>query len=150
MESGLAMPTSAEFWELADVRLKDAEGLLGIGRWACAYYVAGYAVECALKALIVRDVERTGSIFDDKKLAGQLIDSFFIHELEKLFKVAALETDFGIARGANPALNDNWDFVKGWKETSRYQQKSQTEAESLVKAINHDPDGVMKWIRGRW
>ena len=28
------MPTSAEFWDLARVRLEDAEGLLGIGRWA--------------------------------------------------------------------------------------------------------------------
>jgi HEPN domain-containing protein len=144
------MPTSVEFRDLAETRLKDAEELLKINRWACAYYVAGYAVECALKASIVRDAELTGSIFDDKKLASQLIDSFFIHDLEKLFKVAKLEVDFGIARGANPALEDNWTIVKDWQETSRYEQKSQPEAEALVQAINHDPDGVMKWIRDRW
>src|SRR5260370_38733011 len=109
------MPTSAEFWDLAEVRLEDAEGLLGIQRWACAYYIAGYAVECALKALIVRDAERTGSVFDDKKLASQLIDTFFIHELEKLFKVANLEIDFGIARGASLALEKLRNIVKGWR-----------------------------------
>src|SRR5881398_1317825 len=98
------MPTSAEFWDLAKVRLEDAEALLGIGRWSCAYYVAGYAVECALKALIVREAERTGSVFDDKKLASQFLDSFFIHDLEKLFKVANLEAAFGRDRGNNPAL----------------------------------------------
>jgi HEPN domain-containing protein len=144
------MPTSAEFWDLAEIRLRDAEGLLGIQRWACAYYIAGYAVECALKALIVRDAERTGSVFDDKKLANQLLDSFFIHDLERLFKAANLEADFGMARGANPALDNHWQVVRGWKETSRYQQKAQPEAEALVHAINHDPDGVMKWIRDRW
>lgn len=144
------MPTSAEFWDLADIRLKDAEGLLGIKRWACAYYVAGYAVECAFKALIVRDAERSGSVFDDKKLATQLLDSFFIHDLEKLCKAANLDAAFGTARGANPALDNYWQIVKDWKETSRYQQKGQPEAEKLVGALNHDPDGVMKWIRTRW
>jgi hypothetical protein len=144
------MPTSAEFWDLAEVRLKDAEGLLGIQRWACAYYVAGYAVECALKAFIVREAEQTGSVFDDKKFATQLLDSFFVHDLEKLFKTTNLEATFGSARGANQALDDNWQIVKGWKETSRYQQKGQPEAEALVQAINHDPDGVMKWIRDHW
>jgi len=144
------MPTSAEFWDLAEVRLQDAVGLLGIARWSCAYYIAGYAVECALKALIVRDAERTGSVFDDKRAASQFLDTFFVHDLEKLFKAAKLEADFGIARGANPALERYWDTVKRWKETSRYQQKGQLEAEALVQAINHDPDGVMKWIRDHW
>jgi hypothetical protein len=144
------MPTSADFWNLAEERLKDAEGLLGIGRWSCAYYVADYAVECALKAFIVRDAERTGSVFDDKKLAGQLLDSFFVHDLEKLFKTANLEADFGAARRANPGLDRSWTIVKVWKETSRYQLKGQPEAEAIVQAINHDPDGVVKWIRGRW
>src|SRR5947209_173105 len=114
------MPTSADFWDLAQLRLEDAEGLLAIKRWACAYYVAGYAVECALKALIVRGAERTGSLFDDKKLAIQLLDGFFIHDLEKLVKVAGLEADFGLARGANPALDNNWTIAKGREETSRY------------------------------
>jgi hypothetical protein len=144
------MPTSAEFWDLAQVRLQDAERLLGIMRWACAYYVAGYSVECALKAFIVRNVEQTGFLFDEKKAASQFIDSFFVHDLEKLFKVANLEADFGIARGANPALDKYWNTVKSWKETSRYEQKGQPEAEALVQAINHDPDGVMKWLRDRW
>jgi HEPN domain-containing protein len=149
-EGTVAMPTSADFWDLAKVRLEDAEALLSIQRWSCAYYVAGYAVECALKALIVRTTERTGTLFRDKKEPIQLLDSFYVHDLDRLFKAAELEVDFGIARGANPALDSLWTVVKLWKETSRYEQKSQTEAENLVRGINHDPDGVMKWLRGRW
>ncbi len=36
--------------QLAELRLEDAEALIASGRWAAAYYLLGYAVECALKA----------------------------------------------------------------------------------------------------
>jgi HEPN domain-containing protein len=39
---------------LAEDRLKDAEVLLAKGRFAAAYYLAGYAVECGLKACIAK------------------------------------------------------------------------------------------------
>jgi len=35
---------------LADARIEDAKVLLNGRRWAAAYYLLGYAVECALKA----------------------------------------------------------------------------------------------------
>jgi hypothetical protein len=144
------MPTSQDFWELSKTRLEDAEGLIGIGRWSCTYYIAGYAVECALKALILRSNERFGTIFEDKKSASQFVDGFFVHELERLFKTAGLEEAFGRDRGTNPLLDEAWKAVRDWRETSRYHQKSQQQAESLVQAINHDPNGVMKWIRDHW
>jgi HEPN domain-containing protein len=37
---------------LAEDRLKDAEVLLANGRFGAAYYLAGYAVECGLKACV--------------------------------------------------------------------------------------------------
>lgn len=43
-----------EFQRLAEERLEDAEALLRARRFGGAYYVAGYAVECALKACIAR------------------------------------------------------------------------------------------------
>ncbi len=39
---------------LANERIKDAEALLMAGRWSGAYYLAGYAVECALKACFAK------------------------------------------------------------------------------------------------
>jgi hypothetical protein len=42
-----------DFQNLATERLSDAEALIAGGRFDCAYYVAGYAVECALKACIL-------------------------------------------------------------------------------------------------
>jgi len=40
------------------MRLKDAEVLLQKGRNEAAYYLAGYAVECALKACIAKQTKR--------------------------------------------------------------------------------------------
>jgi hypothetical protein len=37
-----------------------------------------------------------------------------------------------------------------WSEKSRYQMKTQTEAEELYNAIADTANGVMQWIRARW
>ncbi len=38
---------------MAQERILDAEALINGDRWAYAFYVAGYAVECALKSCIL-------------------------------------------------------------------------------------------------
>src|SRR6267154_1899434 len=43
-----------ELRQLAEDRILDAQVLLAGQRWSGAYYVAGYAVECGLKACIAR------------------------------------------------------------------------------------------------
>lgn len=43
-----------ELQELSRIRLTEAKGLLALGLWDGAYYLAGYAVECALKAYIAK------------------------------------------------------------------------------------------------
>ncbi len=40
--------------QLARARLREAEALLNAGEWSGAYYLAGYAVECGLKACIAK------------------------------------------------------------------------------------------------
>jgi hypothetical protein len=37
-----------------------------------------------------------------------------------------------------------------WKETSRYEQKAQPEADALYLAITDNANGVMRWIRNYW
>lgn len=143
------MPTSSDFRKLADERLKDAEELLGIKRWSCAYYISGYAVECILKAIIIREVEQTGILFDDRKDAASRIEKFFSHDLKQLLSTASLDPDFGLAQQADHLLKRNWEIVTGWKESSRYQLKGQAEAEELFRAISDDPHGVMIWLQNR-
>jgi hypothetical protein len=68
---GATTVNRAELRQLAEDRLRDAECLLAAGRWSGAYYLAGYAVECGLKACIMARVESTGVIFWDRKFADK-------------------------------------------------------------------------------
>ncbi len=43
----------ADFQRLALDHIADAKALLAARRWGGAYYLAGYAVECGLKACIL-------------------------------------------------------------------------------------------------
>jgi HEPN domain-containing protein len=49
-----------ELQQLAEIRIAEANVLLANGMWDGTYYLAGYAVECGLKACIMAHVERTG------------------------------------------------------------------------------------------
>jgi hypothetical protein len=139
----------AELQRLAGERVRDADVLLAGGQWSGAYYLAGYAVECGLKSCILHHLERTGILFKERKYLNKLADCW-THELDKLLDLANLTADLGVACGANPALRGYWGVAKDWKETSRYEQKTEAEARGLYEAITHDPDGVLKWIQRHW
>jgi HEPN domain len=66
------------------VRLEEANALLSLGFYDGAYYLAGYAVECALKACIAKGTLRYE--FPDKKK----VESSYSHNLRDLIKVAGL------------------------------------------------------------
>jgi hypothetical protein len=51
---GGATVNRVEPQRLAKERISDAKVLLGARHWVGAYYLAGYAVECALKACIAK------------------------------------------------------------------------------------------------
>jgi len=46
--------TKAEWQRIAEERVHDSAALLSTRRWSAAYYLAGYAVECGLKACVLR------------------------------------------------------------------------------------------------
>jgi HEPN domain-containing protein len=59
----------AELQRLAMERIGDARALLAARRWSAAYYIAGYAVECALKACIAKLMK--SEEFPDKRFADK-------------------------------------------------------------------------------
>ena len=135
-----------ELQQLADVRLAEANALLAAGLWDGAYYLAGYAAECALKACIMARVERTGVIFEDKKFA----EKCWTHDVEELVKLADLKTIRDTANTSDPALELNWVTVGQWKETRRYSRTTEAEARELYDAITDPNHGVLPWIKRHW
>ena len=136
----------AELQRLANERIADAKALLAAKRWSAAYYLAGYAVECGLKACVLAYVERTGVIFEDKKYA----EKCWTHDLEDLLRLAGLEAALNADAAADVNLRDNWDTVTEWSELSRYRRTPKAEAEDLYDAIADKQHGVLSWIKGHW
>lgn len=134
---------------LAKTRLADAKALLGRKRWSAAYYLTGYAVECALKSCLLHHIHETGVIFKDQKYLKEL-GGCWTHDFVTLVKISGLDEPFGVARGQNPVLEANWTVTKDWKETSRYEEKTEHEARSLYTAVEHEADGVLAWVRQHW
>ena len=109
----------AHLQKLAKMRVDDARALLGRKRWSAPYYLCGYAIECGLKACLLRHLGESGAVFGDQVYLRKLAECW-THDLVKLVTLAGLEADFGAARGANPALDSFWGVTKDWKETSRH------------------------------
>lgn len=135
-----------ELQKLSDERIEDAQSLLAATRWSGAYYLVGYALECALKSCVLARVEQTGIIFEDKKFA----EKCWTHDLETLVKQADLVSERGLSIEANEQLGTNWLVAKDWSELTRYRFSTQQQAEKMFEAITNNPDGVLQWVKNHW
>ena len=132
-----------DFRLLADLRAEEARILLRNRKHMGAYYLAGYAVECALKACIAKKRKRFE--FPPKKdTVGRMYD----HNLSTLLDVAGLKTLLDTAIAANPDLAANWNTVKEWNVESRYESSGRN-GRDMYNAVA-GPNGVLPWIRLRW
>jgi hypothetical protein len=134
-----------ELRQLAEDRVADAAILLAAGRWSGAYYLTGYAVECGLKACIARLTNQ-----DDFPRDRKFVEECYTHSLEKLLRAAGLKPALDADTSLNPAFSGNWGVAKDLQETSRYEQKTRAEAQTLYDAVTNIADGVLPWIRLRW
>lgn len=105
--------TRSDFKKLARIRVLDAEALARMQRYAAAYYVCGYVVECALKACIARKTRLYSFPERDAR-------DIYTHDLTRLLKFAGLDGYLEADMKGNAALRTNWAIVKDWNEESRY------------------------------
>ncbi len=139
-----------DFQQLAELRLREARALLNAELPDGAYYLAGYAVECALKACIARRTQQHD--FPDKKL----VDKSHTHDVERLLDAAGLSDLLknDLARNEEPELD--WETVREWSEQSRYDlfkgdpTGGSVTAQMLIDAVESENGGVLRWIRQSW
>jgi HEPN domain-containing protein len=129
---------------LAEERLEDAQVLLTGSRYGGAYYIAGYAVECGLKACIAKLTRAED--FYDKNLARKI----FQHDLGDLANYARLSAVIEQSGKVDSVFQANWAQVGLWSEESRYETHTQMEAEQMIKAVQDPAHGVMQCIRQYW
>ncbi len=136
--------TRKELQVLSRVRLREARALekLGLSDGAC--YVAGYSVECALKACIAKATQRHE--FPDKKK----VDASHTHSLKELLKVAQLDKVRNQEGRRDAIFRNNWDTVFVWSERSRYGFNDASAARQLIDAVADRNHGVIRWIKLHW
>ena len=118
--------------------------MLDLGFYDGAYYLGGYAVECAIKACIAKGTERHE--FPDRKK----VESSHSHNLRDLIKVAGLEDERREKAGNDPEIQRKWDIVEEWSEQSRYRKNLPESARELLMAISDRRHGVISWIKLHW
>ena len=134
-----------ELQEISRLRKREAAALLKAKHFAGAYYLTGYAVECALKAAIAKQTKRHD--FPDKEVAQRA----YVHNLEQLLKLAGLERALDADMEHSKSLELNWTVVKDWKETCRYLVTiAETDARDLYAACTARKNGILSWVRTKW
>jgi hypothetical protein len=129
-----------DFERLMILRMEEAKLLIDHKNdWDGAYYLAGYAVEFALKICIISQLMKSNG-FPDKKLA----ENFYKHDLTVLRRAAGLEDEMN----KDAVVSLHWDVVKDWTEQSRYRLGTmEQKARDFYDAIEN---GVLPWIKARW
>jgi hypothetical protein len=132
----------SELENLSAIRIKEAEILLTADCYQGAYYLAGYALECTLKACIAKQVKEFD--FPDKKLAN---DSYN-HDLAKLLTTAGLKQELSKQENQDINFKLNWAVVIEWTEESRYKFAiAKQEAHDLFAAITDNESGILPWLK---
>jgi hypothetical protein len=129
---------------LAIERLKESRLLLDQKCFNGAYYLAGYAVECALKACIAKQIN------SHEIPSKSLINDFYTHDLERLIKLTGIEQDHKRKIKSDPDFKINWSIVRLWTEGARYKEWTDIQANELYNAINNQKGGILSWTQQYW
>jgi HEPN domain len=133
-----------DFQKLAALRLSESQALLAAGFPDGSYYLAGYAMECALKACIAKRTREHDFPEKDSR-------DYYVHDFEKLLALARLKDELDNSARMNPLMQPNRIIVRNWSEESRYEAgRTVQEATDLLNAIEDPKGGLLPWVRQRW
>lgn len=130
----------SDFEKLTRLREREARHLGKGGYAAGAYYLLGYAVECALKACIATQFK--SETWPDKSFVNMI----WSHDLEQLRQAAGISEP---TRGT--PLEVNWTLVRnGWSVDVRYRESVlKIEFDDFFRACLYK-NGVLPWIKSQW
>lgn len=118
--------------------------MLRQGYFSGAYYLAGYAVECGLKACIAKNTREY-----DFPPKVEFVRDLYKHDFAKLIKAAGLKPSYDDIQ-VNSKLAKNWSLVNKWSGESRYNNYDEKDAGAIFEAINEKEEGVLEWIKQHW
>lgn len=119
--------------------------LLDRGFPSGAYYLSGYAVECALKACIAKQTRRYDFPRDRKA-----VEQSYTHDFDTLLGPADLRVALRDELARDPRFVVYWATAKEWSEAARYTTHEDHAARAMIEAVSDSRHGVLRWIRRYW
>jgi HEPN domain-containing protein len=110
--------TRQRLQSLARLRLREAEALYKAKLYDGCVYLAGYAIELALKARICTLLK-----LSEYPETGELGKACKLHKLDQLKVLAGLSQEIDSTR--NPGLFANWSVATKWNPEQRYEAPGQ-------------------------
>jgi hypothetical protein len=122
-------PLPRKFWRVAYQRLEEAEVLFDAGYYIGTVYLAGYAVECAFKALILNATPKNQHQTVEGEFRGQRAHSF------EWLRLRYSQTG---AAQIPPNVNNSLVFVNSWETSIRYEpgKGEPDNAKRFLKEVN--------------
>lgn len=138
----MGLPSAREarpFYQSAKQRFDDAQFLYDGGRNTAAVYLAGYVVECALKALILAGVPKQKRLKTIKSFHGSKAHDFVWLKKEYFRSGGA---------GFPPEISESFSRVNTWSTNMRYNPGTlkRKETEAFLKAV----EIILKWADRRF
>jgi HEPN domain len=133
----------ATFLQLAELRLTEARLLLANGLPSGAYYLAGYAIECAFKAFIAAGL-RADEIPDKSR-----VNSIYTHDLKALLNLAGLKSPLEDDMNESSELRESWATISKWSEHARYDIWTSDAAAAMLEAVGAADKGLLQWLQKR-
>ena len=137
---------------LAESRLTEARILNSNGQHDGAVYLAGYALEFALKARVCKILDSDYPVE---------FRCFLTHKIQELVKLAGLEKQLNQQRALDLDFGNNWSVVvgasasmpQGWSEKLRYRKigsATAADADLFLQALDDPAAGIFTWIKKLW
>jgi len=130
-------------------RLDDAEALLKAARWRGAMYIAGYSIECLLKAKLMEiyNCRHLYQLEDELQRRGMLTTSatVFTHQLEPLLRLAQGFTRLRQNRRMWQFFNIVNRWIPAWRYTAHLSNRQ--EAEAFLTAVKKICDWIENNLR---
>ncbi|HZL18800.1 MAG TPA: DNA-binding protein [Polyangia bacterium] len=130
--------------QLADVRANEAKTLFNAGFFSGSYYLAGYALEFALKARIAKN------FLADAIPERSYVQDIFTHDLKKLMGLAALRKELEQKVQGDPQFAAFWGIASQWDESARYDIWDKVAATAMLVAVCDSQKGLLQWIKQFW
>lgn len=112
------MKCQSDIEKLAEQKLISAYCLLNNGQYDDASYLAGYATELYLKAMVCKTL-RVDDFFNFDKAAKETYRPYKNHNYWQLVLLSGIHSEFNAAsKDAN--FTKKWSVINKWTEQSRY------------------------------